>query len=124
VGTVFLSHRRTEQADAEAIARRLGDRWRIVTLPVRPAAWQDAYRELVSRADAVVCIVGERTAESPNVGWELETALELGRPLLAVRSAAAPAPRLPAPLAARRIPLIEADDVAARLAEAVYERAG
>jgi hypothetical protein len=124
VRTVFLSYRRTEQPDADAIARRLGDRWRIVTLPTKPDAWQDEYHDLVREAVAVVCIVGEHTADSPHVDWELETAFELGRPVIAARSPGSPAPRMPAPLAARGSTPIETDDVAARLAEVAYERTG
>jgi TIR domain len=118
VGTVFLSYRRTEQPDADAIARRLGDRWRIVSLPAKLGEWQDRYRELVRTADAVVCIVGEHTADSPHVDCELETAFELGRRVIAMRSPGTPAPRVPTPLAGST--LIEPDDVAARLA--VVER--
>jgi hypothetical protein len=124
VRTVFLSYRWTERPDADAIARRLGNRWRIVTLPNKPDAWQDEYRELVREADAVVCIVGEHTADSPHVDWELETAFEFGRPAIPVRSPGAPAPRMPAPLAARGSALIEPDEVATRLAEVAYERTG
>ena len=99
----------------------------MVTHAVEPQAagtWQHECERLIRQADAVVCIVGDTTAGSPNVEWELEQALRHGAPVLAVRAPAAPAPALPAPLAARRAPLLEPDDLPARLDEVVLERTG
>jgi hypothetical protein len=121
---VFISHRRAEQADADRLVDRLGGRWRVVTHAVSPAAaetWQQACRRLLGDADAVVCIVGDDTAASPNVEWELKTAIELGRPVIPVRAQGSATPDLPTPLTG---PLIEDDDLPARLDEVALERAG
>ena len=127
VSTVFLSHRRGEKDDADALTKQLQGRWEVVTHAVDPAAaatWQADCRRLIAAADAVVCIVGPDTALSPNVDWELETALLLGRPVIAARAAAAPAPRLPAPLAARGARLHEPRELPERLDEVALEHAG
>jgi hypothetical protein len=125
VGTIFLSYRRAEEPDADALRARIGER-RLVSHSASPGAaatWQDECRELLRTASAVVCIVGNGTALSPNVEWELETALGLGLPVVGVRSAASPSPPLPAPLAARGLDLVELEDAAERLDEVAYERA-
>lgn len=125
--SVFVSHRRPEQADADRLGKRLGARWRLLSHPVARAAsetWQHECRRLIETADAVVCIVGDTTAASPNVDWELETARRAGRPVIAMRSPHAAAPVLPAALAASGEALIEPGDVDTRLEEAVLERAG
>ncbi len=127
MGTVFISHRRTEQREAEALVERLRGRWRVVTHAVDPAAartWQADCRRHIADSDAVVCIVGPDTALSPNVDWELETAFALGRPVIAVSAADAGSPRLPAPLAARGAGLHELHELPERLDEVALERAG
>jgi hypothetical protein len=124
VGTVFVSHRRPEQADADRLAERLGPAWRILAHPVVATAadtWQADCRRLIGEADALICIVGDGTADSPNVTWELQTALALGRPVLALRAEAAAAPALPSPL---RGPLVEPADLPGRLDAVTLSRAG
>ena len=102
MGTVFVSSRTTEKADVEGLEAALGQRWALLRHAVTPAAeasWRNECRRLIEAADVVVCVVGETTAESPNVEWELEVALAIGRPVVAVRASAAVAPRLPQPIA-------------------------
>lgn len=127
MGTVFISHRRSEQRDADALIDRLSGRWRVLTHAVDPEAadtWQAECSRMIGESDAVVCVVGPRTALSPNVDWELETAAALGRPVIAVRGADAGTPDLPAPLAARGARLREAHELRALLDEVAFERAG
>jgi hypothetical protein len=127
VPTVFVSHRHHEQDDADHLRARLGGRWRVVSHPVTADAaeiWQSTCRRLIGESDAVVCIVGDRTAESPNIEWELERAGELGRPLFAMRARAAAAPALPRALATRGMTLLEPDELEARLRILVPERVG
>ena len=124
---MFLSHRFAEQAEADRLAAQLRPRWTVVTHAVTPEAattWQRDCRPLIGRADAVVCIVGDRTAESTNIDWEIETALARGVPVIAVRSPEAIAPALPAPLAARGSRLLETIELPTRLDEVALERAG
>jgi hypothetical protein len=127
VATLFISHRFAEQPDADRLRQQLGSRWRILTHAVSreaAATWQEECRQLIQRADAVVCIVGDRTAESPNVDWELETALASGTEVIPVRAERSVAPALPASLVARRSGLLEAGDLPARLDEVAFERTG
>jgi nucleoside 2-deoxyribosyltransferase len=127
VGSVFLSHRYPERDDARWLRERLGAEWRVLTHAVTPEAaetWRAECRRLITEADAIVCIVGTSTAESPNVAWELKTALAVGRPVIAASSASAESPELPAPLAARGTPLLALEDVPRRLEEVALERAG
>lgn len=127
MAAIFVSTRRTEQPDLAMLEERLGARWEILTHAVSPAAeatWRDECRRLIGAADAVVCIVGDATAASPNVDWELETALLMNRPVVAMRSPRARDPRLPAPLAAAGHTLVEAGAIARRLEALLYERAG
>jgi hypothetical protein len=127
VARVFVSYRYPEHGDAQRLRARLGERWEVLTHAVTPeaaATWQAECRRLIMEADAVVCIVGDGTAGSPNVEWELETAIALGRPVLAVRAQSATAPALPAPLAARGGTLFAPDALPRRLDEVALERAG
>jgi TIR domain len=127
VGRVFLSYRYPEREDAWRLRDRLGPSWEVLTHAVKPDAsetWQGECRRLIAGADAVVCIVGSGTAESPNVDWELETAIALGRPVLAMRGEGAAAPALPAPLAARGDGLLEPESLSRQLDEVALERAG
>jgi MTH538 TIR-like domain (DUF1863) len=123
---VFVSMRQTEQPDLAIVEAELGERWELLTHAVSPAAeatWRDECRRLIGTADAVVCIVGDETAESPNVDWELEIALSASVPVVAMRSPRARDPRLPAPLAVTGHPLVDPEAVAQRLEALVYERA-
>jgi nucleoside 2-deoxyribosyltransferase len=127
VGNVFVSHRVAEQDDADHLREMLRGRWDVVTHAVSPAeaeTWQRECRRLIESADAVIVIVGDRTAESSNVDWELETALGLARPVLAVRAARSARPALPAPIVARGSALLEPDAVLSRLDEVALERTG
>jgi hypothetical protein len=127
VARVFVSYRYPEHGDAQRLRERLGARWEVLTHAVKPdaaATWQAECRRLIAEADAVVCIVGDGTAGSPNVEWELETAIALDRPVLAVRGEHASAPALPAPLAARGSALLAPQDLPRRLDEVALERAG
>jgi hypothetical protein len=127
VATLFISHRFPEQGYADQLERTLEPGWTVRTHAVSPDAagtWRDDCRLLIQGADAVLCIVGDTTADSPNVDWELETAMTGGAPVLAVRAPGSVAPRLPAPLAARRARLLEPEELPARLDEVALERAG
>lgn len=127
MGTVFVSHRATEQADADRLREGLEPHWAVVTHPISPegaTTWREECRRLIASADAVIVIIGDRTAESPNVGWELQTALERGMPVLAVRAEHADAPPLPGPVVARVRELLEPEDLLTRLGEVSLERAG
>jgi hypothetical protein len=124
---VFVSYRYPEHSDAQRLRERFGARWEMLTHAVKPdasATWKAECRRLIAEADAVVCIVGDGTAASPNIEWELETAIAFGRPVLAVRAEPAAAPALPAPLAARGSALIAPEDLPRRLDEVALERAG
>ncbi len=45
--------------------------------------WRARVREKISACDAVVCLVGEETYLSEPVGWEIEAAAMLDKPVLA-----------------------------------------
>lgn len=125
--TLFISYRRAEQDDADELRRDLAGRIRVTSHTVTPAAaatWREECQRLIRSADAVVCIVGDQTAESPNVDWELETAFRIDRPVLAVRAGESVDPELPEPLADHRCSLLEPDDLRLRLEALAYERAG
>jgi nucleoside 2-deoxyribosyltransferase len=127
VGRVFLSHRLADQADADRLRGRLDGPWTVLTHTVSPAAaatWQDECRRLIDETDVVICIVGDTTAASPNVAWEIETALARGTPVIAVRAERSMAPSLPAPLEARGYMLVDPKDAETRLDEVALERAG
>ncbi len=47
--------------------------------------WKDIAADLLRCCDAVVCLVGPKTHESPEVAWELQEAQRNGKPILVTR---------------------------------------
>jgi hypothetical protein len=124
VGTVFLSFRSPETEDAAQIRALLEPRWTVLTHPVSRAArdtWRRDCERMIGEADAMICIVGEHTAESENVDWELQQALERRRiPVIAVRAQKRDAPMLPERLGGAEV--LERAALPGRLDEVSLER--
>ena len=124
VARVFVSYRHADSAMAERLKRELEPRWTVLThaaSPERAVTWQEECSRLICEADAMICVVGDTTAASPNVDWEIETALARATPVLPLRADGSVEPTVPAPLAGRK--LLEPQEVAARLDEVALERA-
>ena len=123
VARVFVSYRHPDSAAAERLRSELEPEWRVIThavSPERAATWQDECMRLIGDADAMICVVGDTTAASPNVDWEIETALARGIRVLPFRAERSVEPALPRALAGQR--LLELAELAARLDEVALER--
>jgi hypothetical protein len=109
---LFLSFMSRDREDANRLRRRLEqtrDGWRVDVYPrkrVSPEAWQKGVKGLIEFADAVVCLIGDETAASENVKWEIETALSYEKRVVPVSLGSFPVKSLPAPLRDRR-PIVE-----------------
>jgi hypothetical protein len=124
VARVFVSYRHADSAMAEWLKRELEPRWTVLThaaSPERATTWQDECLRLIGDADAMICVVGDTTAASPNVDWEIATALARGTPVLPLRADGSVGPALPRPLTGQA--LLEPQELAARLDEVALERA-
>ena len=51
----------------------------------------------IRSAPLTICLIGTRTANSPWVGWEIDTAVSLGRTLLGIRLHSDPTKDVPPP---------------------------
>jgi hypothetical protein len=47
--------------------------------------WRTQCRERISQTSAVICMIGEHTAERPAVNWELEESYRQGKKVIGVR---------------------------------------
>ena len=47
--------------------------------------WKSQCRERIAQTSAMVCMIGEHTAERPSVIWELEEAYKQGKKVIGVR---------------------------------------
>jgi hypothetical protein len=73
---------------AEALARRHGGRWQLDVFPTDgrwDADWRFECEHRIRACDAMIVLVGEGTADSAPVDWEVRTALAFARPVLALR---------------------------------------
>jgi hypothetical protein len=87
---VFISYRHDDAAAARDLERASNalEGVELCTLPsdatAGPRDWRESCRRLIGAADALVCLAGPTTSESPNVAWELEEATRCGIPILLV----------------------------------------
>jgi hypothetical protein len=87
---VFLSYTTTDKPWAERLrgdVRRWLPNTAVIDFPPLPgpdSTWKTVVEEMLRKSDAVICLVGARTATSEPIDWELRRSAELGKPQLAV----------------------------------------
>jgi TIR domain len=85
---VFISYRRPDRGQAQRLqaASRSVSGLEFYSFPYDQAKsgtdWRETCRELIRHADAIVCLVGPGTADSPHVAWELDEASKRGLPII------------------------------------------
>ena len=86
---VFLSYTTEDEEHAACFRRLAWEKRAELTFEdcaVRDgfsADWRAMVQEKIAVSDVVACLVGEETHLSEPVGWEIEAAISLGKPVLA-----------------------------------------
>jgi hypothetical protein len=71
--------------------------------------WKSQCKERISQTSAVICMIGENTAERPAVNWELEEAYKQGKKVIGVRIYRDQNHPIPEPLKAHGARIIDWD---------------
>ena len=102
---IFVSYRTDDAPAREELERGVTQRWKerwsfkAVAQDGREdesasteTSWRDECEALIKDSVAVVCLVGNTTAESQNIEWEIQTAIASQKPILAIRIGSDPKP--------------------------------
>ena len=85
---VFVIHSRADSDDVDRYVSKLKQKsygLNIVILKENQLFWKKHAEEKIKKSQLVLFVVGEKSHESPYIGWEIAKAKKLGKPVFAIK---------------------------------------